>query len=97
MRAKQEFRDRDETEIAVLDTLVDREEGMTLFELRTHVEREIDTLESALSSLKADGLISTERADGELVIRPADRVIPDEPTDKPRESIIENILDRFRF
>lgn len=97
MRAKQEFRDRGETEVVVLDTLVDRAEGMTLFELRTHVDVEIDTLETALSSLKSDGLISTEHTGGELVIRPADRVIPDEPTDEPGESIIENILDRFSF
>lgn len=97
MRTKQEFRNRDETEVAVLDTLVDSEEGKTLFELRTHVDVEIDTLETALSSLKSDGLISTERSSGELVISPADRVIPDEPTDEPAESIIENILDRFPF
>ena len=43
MQAKREYRDRDDTEVAVLDALVDRtEEGMTVFELRTDVEVDIE-------------------------------------------------------
>ena len=41
MRAKPEFRDRDDTEVAVLDALADRrDEGMTVFELRSEVDVE---------------------------------------------------------
>ena len=46
MRAKREYRDRDETEVAVLDALADRkDEGMTVFELRSRVDVDIDELE----------------------------------------------------
>ncbi|MEF8883229.1 MAG: DUF6432 family protein, partial [Halapricum sp.] len=50
MQAKPEYRDRDDTEVAVLDALADRgEDGMTVFELRSHVDLDIDDLESALA------------------------------------------------
>ena len=39
MQAKGEYRDREETQVAVLDALVDRtEEGMTVFELRADAD-----------------------------------------------------------
>lgn len=77
MRAKREYRDRGDVEVAVLDALVDRaEEGMTVFELRAAVDADIDTIEQALGELKADSLISVEEV-GELRIHPDDRVVPD--------------------
>lgn len=98
MRTKREFRDREETEVAVLDALVERsDEGMTILELRTQVDVEIDTLETVLSSLKDEELIDTERSDGQLVITPADRVIPDEPQEEDTESILEQLRDRLPF
>jgi DNA-binding transcriptional ArsR family regulator len=70
MRAKPEYRNRDGTEVAVLDALADHpEEGMTVFELRTHVDEDIDTLEDALAALKDDGLIEASENGQRTVIR----------------------------
>jgi DNA-binding transcriptional ArsR family regulator len=78
MQAKREYRERDETEVAVLDALVDRtEEGMTVFELRTDVEVDIDELETALADLKEAGLITVENGEGPMRIYPDDRVVPE--------------------
>lgn len=78
MQAKREYRDRDETEVAVLDALVDRsEEGMTVFELRTDVEVDIDDLEVALADLKDAELITVENETDPMRIYPDDRVVPD--------------------
>jgi hypothetical protein len=84
MKAKREFRDRADTEVAVLDALVDRRDGMTVFELRSHVAVGIDDLEDALAALKADGLIEAD--DGErTLIKPDDRVVP-EPGEQDTEA-----------
>lgn len=83
MQAKREYRDREETEVAVLDSLVDRtDEGMTVFELRTDVEVDIDDLETALATLKDDGLITVENGDRPMRIYPADRVVPESDPDE---------------
>ena len=81
MRLKPAFRDRDATEVAIVDALADRAaDGMTVFELRTHVDADIDTLEDALASLKSDGLIEAENDGERTVIRPDEDVIgPDRP------------------
>jgi predicted transcriptional regulator len=98
MRAKREFRGRNETEVAVLDALVDRpDEGMSVLELRTRVDVDIDTLEEALSSLKEESLIDTDRSDDQLVITPADRVVPDEEEKNNDQSMYDNIRDRLPF
>jgi predicted transcriptional regulator len=98
MRAKREFRGRNETEVAVLDALVDRpDEGMSVLELRTRVDVDIDTLEEALSSLKEESLIDTDRSDNQLVITPADRVIPDEEEENNDQSMYDDIRDRLPF
>ena len=94
MRAKREFRDRGATEVAILDALVDRREGMTVFELRSHVDVGIDDLEAALSSLKADGLIEAE-ADERTLIKPDERVIPDPGEDEHRESLLDQLRERL--
>jgi hypothetical protein len=78
MQAKSEYRDRPDVEVAVLDALVDRASGgMTVFELRSHVDASIDDIEDALGSLKADGLIAADEQDGRTVITVDDRVVPD--------------------
>ncbi len=94
MQAKREFRDRDRTQVAVLDALVDRsEEGMTVFELRSGVEVEIDELETALAELKSAELITVENNDGSMRIYPDDRVVPE--TD-PNADVEPSILDGIR-
>ncbi|MFD1511754.1 DUF6432 family protein [Halomarina rubra] len=98
MRVKREYRSRDDTEVTVLDALVDRgEEGMTVLELRTRVEVEIDALETALAALKSDRLITTEREDGRLVIRPAEKVVPDEDETDEETSLVDRLRERFPF
>jgi len=97
MKAKREFRDREDVEVAVLDALVDRGgEGMTVFELRAAVDEDIDTLEDALGELKDDSLISVERDDGRTVVLPDNRVVPD-PSEAPAddEGLFDAIRDRL--
>ncbi|WP_101295394.1 DUF6432 family protein [Halegenticoccus soli] len=97
MRAKRQYRNRGETEVAVLDALVDRaEEGMTVFELRAAVDADIDSLESALAELKADDLISVEESGERVVIMPDERVVPDPDEDPPSDqSIFDAVRERF--
>ena len=99
MRAKREYRDRAETEVAVLDALVDRaDDGMSVFEIRAAVEADIDEIEEALSTLKDDGLIVVESDTSETVIKPAARVVPEVPTDENDEQSIGDWLrDRLPF
>jgi len=97
MKAKGEFRDRADVEVAVLDALVDRrEDGMTVFELRAAVEVDIDTLEDALADLKADSLIVVESNESRTVVLPDDRVVPD-PGEAPteEESLFDAVRDRL--
>jgi len=92
MRAKPEYRDRDDTEVAVLDALADRrDEGMTVFELRSRTEENIDRIEDALAALKADGLIEVEDNRERTVILPGEGVVGES---KPDED--ESILDQIR-
>jgi predicted transcriptional regulator len=92
MQAKREYRDRDETEVAVLDALVDRsQDGMTVFELRSRVEADIDTLEDALSSLKDEGLIDAEENGDRTVFTADKRVYPENG-----ESTAESWFDAIR-
>lgn len=97
MPAKREYRDREEVQVAVLDALVERGgEGMTVLELRTRVDAEIDRIEDALGELKAEDLITVEREDGRVVIRPDDRVVP-ERTDEEEPTLVDRLRDRFPF
>jgi hypothetical protein len=99
MRAKREYRNRAETEVAVLDALVDRvDDGMTVFELRAEAEVDIDDLEQALSTLKDDNLIVVEHGGDRAVIKPDERVVPDAPVDEEADQSISDWLrDRFPF
>jgi len=95
MRARPEYRDRDETEVAVLDALAERNgDGMTVLAIRTEVDADIDALEDALANLKADALIEVSSENGRTVITVEDYVIgPDEPGSG--EDIFEELRRRF--
>jgi len=83
MPAKAEFRDRDGTEVAVLDALVGHaDEGLTVLDLRARVDADIDAIETALEALQSEELIRTDREEGRLRIYPDDRVVPDEPDEE---------------
>lgn len=98
MRAKREFRDRSATEVDVLDALVDRtENGMTVFELRAEVAVSIDDLEEALATLKDDGLIVIDNQTSRTVIKPDERVVPDENDLDEEDSLLERLRERFSF
>lgn len=95
MRAKPAHRDRDETEVAVLDALADRrDEGMTVFELRSRVDADIDHLEDALAELKADSLIEVTNESERTVIVPEDGVVGPAEVDE-EESLIDAIRRRL--
>ena len=95
MRARQEFRNRETTEVAVLDALVDRQDGMTVFELRSHVDVGIDDLEDALSALKADGLIEAKTENGRTRILPDERVVPEPGKEEAEESFFDRLRERL--
>jgi DNA-binding transcriptional ArsR family regulator len=83
MRARREFRNRKDVDVAILDALVDRaSDGMTVYELRAVVDADIDAIGEALDRLKADNLITAEGEDDRVRIMPADRVVP-EPGEAP--------------
>lgn len=91
-----EYRDRDEHQVAVLEALVDRQhEGLTVFELRSHADIEIDTLEVTLRELKAENLITVQKNDNRTVILPDESVVPDENAPGVDSSLIDRIRDRL--
>lgn len=100
MRARRPYRDRDDVEVEILDALVDRHQvGMTIFELRSRVDVNIETLEPALANLRDDDLIIVEYGEDRSLIRPADRVVPDPDSEDENGRIglvIDKILNRFR-
>jgi hypothetical protein len=96
MQAKPEYRDRPETEVAVLDALADRtQEGMTVFELRSVVDVDIDRLESALAELKADDLITVDGEGPRTVIVPDDDVVGPVDDDAADGGLIDRIRRRL--
>ncbi|MEF8783303.1 MAG: DUF6432 family protein [Haloarculaceae archaeon] len=97
MQAKPEHRNREETEVAVLDALADRaEEGMTVFELRSRVDVDIDSLEEALADLNADDLIEVEKNGARTVILPDEDAVG--PVDPETDSgLFEELRRRLPF
>ena len=96
MGAKPEYRDRPAVEVAVLDALVEHaEEGMTVLELRAVVETDIDGIETALETLKADGLITVDERDGTVRIQPADHVIDTDPVPEDDPSLVDMLRERL--
>ena len=97
MRARPEYRDRDETEVAVLDTLADRNgEGMTVLAIRTEVDADIDALEKALSNLKSDALIEVSRENGRTVITVEEHVVGPDSNGDPHW-VVEELRSIFRL
>lgn len=97
MQAKAAYRDRAESEVAVLDALADRQDdGMTVFELRSRVDVDIDTLEAALAELKADDLIEVTEEGDRTVILPDETVVgPEENDGEP--GFLEELRRRLPF
>ena len=76
MGAKRAYRNRTDSEVAVLDALIKRPEGgMTVLELRTRADVSIDELETALGNLKDANLITVEKNGDRTVILPDESVI----------------------
>ena len=98
MRARRSYRDRGEVEVAVLDALVERgDEGMTVLEIRTAVDANIEAIETALAALKRDGLIDVSSDGSSTVIKPDDRVVPAPDEEPPRQSFLEWLRERLPF
>jgi len=96
MGAKPEYRDRPTVEVDILDALVGHaDEGMTVLELRAVVDSDIDSIETALSTLKDDGLITVHERDGTVRIQPADHVIDTNPVPDDDPSLVEALRDRL--
>jgi hypothetical protein len=84
--------DRNRTETAVLDALAEREgEGMTVFELRTWVDVDIDELEATLERLDRDGCIDVDPSGERTRIRPTESAIA-----AREEAEDRTLLDRIR-
>jgi predicted transcriptional regulator len=96
MRLRQEHRDRDETEVAVLQALADRhEEGVTLFELRSIVGTDIDGLERALSGLQDSGLVAVEEDGNRTVFVIESTAIEPEGEPETTESFFDWLKSQF--
>jgi len=96
MQAKPEYRDRDETQVAILDALAEKQdEGMTVLELRVEVDVDIDTLEGALAKLKRDNLIHVE--DGEQTVIVVERRVIGPQNPENGTDLFEEIKRRFPF
>lgn len=97
MGSRREYRDRDEVEVQVLDSLVDRSEtGLTVFELRSRVDVDIESLETALHSLHEDGLITVDDTGDRSVIRPEEHVLPESSSETTNEGFSDWIVRRLR-
>jgi hypothetical protein len=95
MRAKPEYRDRDETEVAVLDALAERNgDGMTVLAIRSAVDADIDALEEALGNLKSDGLIEADIDGGRTVITVEDYVVGPGESEND-DDLFDQLRDRF--
>ncbi|MFC7074004.1 DUF6432 family protein [Halovenus rubra] len=98
MTVKPEYRDRDDTDVAVLGTLSDRpEEGMTIFELRAEVDANIDTIETSLARLKRDNLIEVNKERGQTVILPQSHVVTNGTDPTEDDDVADRIRDWFPF
>lgn len=97
MTATRPLGDRDDVDVQILEALVDRsDDGMTVFELRAAVDEDIDTIETALESLKRDGLIKVEKKGSRTCIKPASGVNID-PNRGDDRSVFDELRDRLPF
>jgi DNA-binding transcriptional ArsR family regulator len=96
MKARSKYRDRPQTQVAVLDALVERnDEGMTVLELRASTDVDIDDLEEALAALKRDGLIYAEDRHERTMITVDEAVLPSGETPNPEPSLVDRLRDRL--
>ena len=97
MQAKQEYRDRADPQVAVLDALVDEQgEGLTVLELRSSVDIPIGQIEDALGELTEAGLIRVEETDGATRIYPDEQVVP-VAEDREDPSLVDALRERLPF
>lgn len=94
MNAAGAHRQLDDVQAAVIDALVGRDDGMTIFELRSHVDADIDELETALTDLKRDGLITADSSGDQTVITATEKATPDP---EPDDSWFDRVIDRLPF
>lgn len=98
MRVKRAYRDRAEVEVAVLDALIERGgDGMTVLELRTAVDADIEAIRGALEALKRDGLIEVSTDGDATLISPDDQVVPGPGEEPERPSLLAWIRERLPF
>jgi predicted transcriptional regulator len=98
MQLRREHRDREDTQRAVLEALADRHaEGMTVFELRSVVDTDIDDLERALSGLQQAGLVSVEDGGERTVFVVASEAIEPETAPETEPSFFEWLKGRLGF
>lgn len=87
----------DEVEDAVLAALVDGPEaGMTVFELRSHVDYDIEALEPALANLREADMITVEYGEDRSVIKPKEHVRENARDPDPGPGWLERVR-RFLF
>jgi predicted transcriptional regulator len=70
---------------------------MTVFELRSRVDEDIDTLEDALADLKEDDLIEAREEDGRTVILPDESAVGLADSGEDDPDIFDRIRDRLPF
>ena len=98
MRVKRAYRDRAEVEVAVLDALVERGgDGMTVLEIRTAVDADIEAIQRALEALKRDDMIEVSTDGDSTLISPDDRVVPGPGEEPARPSLLEWLRERLPF
>jgi predicted transcriptional regulator len=98
MRVKRAYRDRSDVEVAVLDALVERGgDGMTVLELRTAVDADIEAIRTALEALKRDGLIEVSTDGDATLISPDDKVVPEPGEEPERPSLLAWLRERLPF
>ncbi|MFB6113883.1 MAG: DUF6432 family protein [Halodesulfurarchaeum sp.] len=96
MKLRREYRNRGETQVAILEALADRhEEGMTVFELRSRVGVEIGELEDALAKLQEDELISASEERNRTLLTVDDRILEEETTGDGETDVFDQIIDRL--
>ena len=98
MQLRREHRDREDTQRVVLEALADRHaEGMTVFELRSVVDTDIDDLETALSGLQQAGLVTVENDGERTVFVVASEAIEPESGPETEPGFLEWLKGRLGF
>lgn len=95
MQVKQQYLNRDDREVDVLEALAERtDEGMTVFEIRTRVNLDIDQLETVLANLNRDNLIETIDEENRTRVLVVEDVL-EQTTQNENESFVDRIREKF--